>query len=159
MAKGVQIRRGRPQEAAQILVCLREAFAPYRSSYTTGAWQDTVLNAETLRARLDEMTVLVAVNGDEHVVGTIAYKIEHEGEAHLRGMAVHPGMHGLGVAQALLERVEAELRESGCKAISLDTTRPLQRAIRFYEQNGFYATGAVTPFFGMELIGYRKEIE
>ena len=42
--------------------------------------------------------------------------------------------------------------------MTLCTTRPLQRAIRFYEKNGFHATGEVSSFFGMDLLSYRKDI-
>ena len=151
-------RRATNGDAAQILQCLAEAFAPYREEYTDGAWNDTVLTSDTLQQRFQEMTVLVAVDEAGMVVGTVAYKLERDGETHLRGMAVRPGSHGLGVAQGLLDRVEADLRGMGCKVLTLDTTRPLQRAIRFYEKNGFRATGGVSEFYGMELFAYEKDM-
>jgi ribosomal protein S18 acetylase RimI-like enzyme len=42
--------------------------------------------------------------------------------------------------------------------VTLDTTRPLQRAIRFYERHGYRQTGRVSDFYGMELIEYAKEL-
>ena len=38
----------------------------------------------------------------------------------------------------------------------LDTTEPLQRAVRFYLRHGFRASGRVTDFFGMPLFEYLK---
>ena len=92
------------------------------------------------------------------MAGTIACAVVGYGEGHLRGMAVHPRWHGLGVAQQLLERAEEELKTQNCRYITLDTTEPLQRAIRFYERNGYRPTGKVDDFFGMPLYEYRKQL-
>jgi hypothetical protein len=40
--------------------------------------------------------------------------------------------------------------------VTLDTTAPLVRAIRFYERNGYARSGAVSNFYGMQLYEYRK---
>jgi len=42
--------------------------------------------------------------------------------------------------------------------VTLDTTRPLERAIRFYERCGYRATGVVRDFFGMPLFEYAKDL-
>lgn len=136
----------------------RKRFAPYRVGYTPDAFVDTVLTQETIIRRLVEMTVLVAVDQSGHVIGTIAYRVAAAGEGHLRGMAVNPEWHGLGVAQKLLENVESDLRRLHCKVVTLDTTVPLCRAIHFYEKNGFRPTGEVNSFFGMQLFAYREDI-
>jgi GNAT superfamily N-acetyltransferase len=73
-------------------------------------------------------------------------------------MAVRPERHGGGVAQDLLTRVESDLRALHSTALTLDTVKPLMRAARFYQANGFRATGAVQEFFGMQLFAYRKAI-
>jgi ribosomal protein S18 acetylase RimI-like enzyme len=158
MTKVVSIRKAASQDAEDILQCLSRAFAPYRNSYTPGAFMDTVLTPETLRKRFTEMTILVAVDFSGRVIGTIAYRAEQNGEGHLRGMAVLPEWHGSEAAKKLLEQSESDLLDLRCKTITLDTTTPLQRAIRFYEKNGFQATGEVTSFFSMELFSYRKKI-
>ena len=73
-------------------------------------------------------------------------------------MAVLPGRQGSGVAGALLAAAEDHLRRSGCTRVTLDTTEPLQRAIRFYNRHGYTATGGVTEFFGMRLHEYAKAL-
>jgi ribosomal protein S18 acetylase RimI-like enzyme len=102
------------------------------------------------------MTVWVAVSAQGNVVGTIGGAVVSSSEGHLRGMAVPPQWHGRGIAQRLLEAVEKHLLAKGCTRISLDTTEPLLRAMRFYEKNGFTRTGKITDFFGMPLIEYAK---
>jgi ribosomal-protein-alanine N-acetyltransferase len=80
------------------------------------------------------MSVVVATSTCGEVVGTVAYKVVESGEGHLRGMAVNPEWRGSGLSTALLETAEDELGKAGCKTITLDTTEPLNRAIRFYEK-------------------------
>jgi ribosomal protein S18 acetylase RimI-like enzyme len=152
------IRRTVAEDSEAILGCLREAFEPYRTSYTPSAFSDTVLSAETIDRRLAEMIVLVAVGDRDNVVGTISYAIIDGDEGHIRGMAVRPEWQGQGVAQRLLDAVESTLRRGACTRISLDTTEPLRRAIGFYERNGFARSGRVTDFFGMPLFEYVKSL-
>jgi RimJ/RimL family protein N-acetyltransferase len=47
---------------------------------------------------------------------------------------------------------------AGCGRVSLDATRPLGRAVRFYEAHSLRASGRVSDFFGMELIEYVKAL-
>jgi ribosomal protein S18 acetylase RimI-like enzyme len=152
-----QIRKATQADAEGILRCLEQAFALYRDSYTPLSFEDTVLTRETLAVRFTEMEILVAAENSGQVIGTIAYKVEGR-EGHVRGMAVLPEHQGSGVAEGLLSQVESELRDLHCSAITLDTTKPLRRAIRFYEKHGFRATGEIAPFFGMELLAYRKQL-
>lgn len=151
------VRKAASQDRDAILSCLAAAFGPYRSEYTPGAFADTVLKEETVQRRVSEMCVFVAVS-DGEVVGTIACTNVSSDEGHLRGMAVLPQRQGTGVALALLEAAEAELRRRGCKRVTLDTTEPLTRAIRFYEKNGYFASGRVSDFFGMPLYEYAKSL-
>jgi L-methionine (R)-S-oxide reductase len=152
------IRRATIDDSAGILECLASAFAPFREGYTPGGFLDTVLSPETVQQRLQDMNIFVAVRSDGCVIGTIGCKVEPAGEGHLRGMAVSPEWHGSRVAAELLARAEEVLRNAGCSVITLDTTQPLRRAVRFYEKHGFQATGRVGDFFGMPLFEYRKWI-
>ena len=137
-----------------ILACLAAAFAPYRERYTAEAYRDTVLTADTVAERLREMCVWVAVV-EETIAGTIGCRA-NGAEGHLRGMAVLPEWQGRGLAVALLQMAEGELRRSGCRRVTLDTTEPLERAARFYERHGYAASVRVADFFGMRLVEYGK---
>ncbi len=152
------IRKAKNEDCAGILECLSLAFAPYRSEYTPDAYLDTVLTSETLGKRLLRMSVFVAIDVSERVMGTIACQVLDCDEGYLRGMAVLPESRGLGVGQQLLDHAEAELGKAGCRTIILNTTEPLKRAVRFYEKNGFRPTGTIRDFFGMPLFQYRKSL-
>ena len=152
-----EIRRAQEADADAILQCLAVAFAPYRERYTPAAFADTVLDPSTLRARMQKMHILVAVS-DGQIVGTVAGSTDDRGEGHLRGMAVLPEFHGTGIASRLLLAIEERLQAQGCTKVSLDTTLPLQAAIKFYENHGYSRSGTVRDFFGMPLIEYVKSL-
>lgn len=149
-----RIRNAQPSDAAATSECLEAAFARHREQYTPNAYADTVLNADGVLRRLNEMCLFVAVSAGQ-VVGTIGCKVNGR-EGHLRGMAVLPDWQGTGVASALLRAAEVELEKRGSAVITLDTTEPLVRAIRFYQRHGYSASGRVANYFGMPLYEYRK---
>ncbi|HET6181229.1 MAG TPA: GNAT family N-acetyltransferase [Candidatus Sulfotelmatobacter sp.] len=162
----IKIRPAAPSDADAIAACLLEAFAPYRSTYTPGAFADTVPTSAQVQLRLQQMRVLVAIAAGK-IVGTISATIHGE-QGHLRGMAVLPGWQSkdgrskdgrsTGTAAALLAAIEAWLRSRGCTEVSLDTTEPLTRAIVFYQKHGYRRAGNVSDFFGMPLIEYIKRL-
>ncbi len=161
MSPEVRIRRAGPDDVDAVRACLAAAFEPYRAAYTSGAFLDTVPDQDGIRRRVSEMTVLVAEaieGGTARVVGTVAYQVAEPGLGHLRGMAALPEMQGRGVAERLLAAAEAEMAARGVTRVTLDTTRPLERAIRFYERLGYRPTGVVTDFHGMPLHEYAKAI-
>ena len=151
-----RIRRATSADAAAILDCLRLAFEPYRRCYTPEAVANTMLTPETLPERMSKMTVLVAASPCGEIAGTIAFAMVNAHEGHLRGMAVRPEWQGKGIAESLLGAAESELRSLSCHRITLDTTAPLERAMRFYTKRGYRRSGTRGNFFGMPLFEYEK---
>jgi ribosomal protein S18 acetylase RimI-like enzyme len=157
-ARTFQIRPATETDLPSVLGCLRESFEPYRADYTPAAFADTVPSEQALRERFRRMTILVAEDPSGAIVGTIACAPASVAEGHLRGMAVRGDWQGSGVAGALLDGALERLRSLGCQRATLDTTQPLERAVRFYEKNGFRRTGKVTDFFGMPLFEFAREL-
>jgi GNAT superfamily N-acetyltransferase len=152
----IVIRAAGRGDEEEILRCLAAAFEPYRAEYTPQAYADTVLDQASLKKRLQQMHVLVAVASEE-IVGTVAASLLN-GEGHLRGMAVRPEWRGSGLSALLLRTIETWVESQGCKRVTLDTVLPLQAAIRFYEKNGYRKSGRVSDLYGMPLVDYVKEI-
>jgi uncharacterized protein YndB with AHSA1/START domain/ribosomal protein S18 acetylase RimI-like enzyme len=155
----LRVRRAAVQDIDAVHSCLAAAFAPYQRRYTPQAFRDTVPDPDDLATRFRTMRVLVAEDDGDRIVGTLAHEVGASGQGHLRGMAVLPAALGSGAAPKLLETAERELAAAGCRRITLDTTEPLERAIRFYERHGYTATGRVSDFFGMRLLEYAKIIK
>ena len=154
----IVVRHARESDAAGILECLHAAFEPYRRDYTEAGFHDTVLDPDTVRARLAQMSVFVAAR-DGAIVGTIATHVVDEREGHIRGMAVAPSSQREGVGRRLLRRALDDLTAAGCERATLDTTEPLTRAARFYESAGFSTTGRGGDFFGMSLHEYATPLD
>ena len=151
------IRKAAEADLTGVSACLADAFEPFRVLYTPAGFTDTVLTVETARQRLQHMTILVADAGGP-IAGTIGYHAGANGEGHLRGMAVLRSAQGSGVAARLLAAAESALAAHGCTRVTLDTTRPLERAIVFYERHGYAPTGIIRDFHGMDLIEYGKTL-
>jgi ribosomal protein S18 acetylase RimI-like enzyme len=153
----VVIREAQIGEAEDISACLNSAFEPFRSQYTAEAFDDTVPSPAAIRERMVHMRIYVAINSGGEIVGTLACGTQGK-EGHLRGMAISPLWQGRGIAEQLLGAAENYLLAAGCERVTLDTTAPLERAIRFYRKNGFVPTGVVVDFFGMPLYEYVKPL-
>jgi len=152
----ITVRPAQRGDVQDVLSCLTQAFAPVQWQYTREAYRDTVLDADLLRQRMQNMHVLVAVSR-QGTVGTVAASLTGV-EGHLRGMAVLPEWQGSGLASKLLRSIEAWLSGHECRRITLDTTLPLTFAMKFYEKNGYRKSGRITDFFGMPLVEYEKEL-
>jgi len=155
--RSVTIRPATVHDAGHIRACLESAFEAFRAEYTVGAFEDTVPTELAIQARMAHMTVYAACSARGEIVGTISYNVDGD-QGHLRGMAVNPAWQGQGIADQLLGAAEGALIAAGCVRITLDTTAPLSRAIRFYEKHGFQPSGKVTDFFGMPLYEYVKPV-
>jgi GNAT superfamily N-acetyltransferase len=146
----IVIRHARSADREGILSCLTAAFEPYRHQYTPAAFVDTVLTRDSLSERMTKMSLFVAEDGGG-IIGTIAAAPVGRQEGHLRGMAVLPGKQRHGAGRRLLRRALDDLAARGCRRVTLDTTAPLESAVRFYESAGFSRTDRVQDFFGMPL--------
>jgi hypothetical protein len=153
------IRRATIDDSEGILECLASAFTAFRESYTPEGFLDTVLSAETVQQRLQDMDIFVAVRTDGTVIGTIACKVEHEGEGHLRGMAVSPECK----VRALLRNCSPVLRTSfGMRAAqqSHSTLRSHSGGLYGFTKNRVFSPQDESAiFFGMPLFEYRKYVE
>ncbi len=88
---------------------------------------------------------------DEKVVGSIALIDCGAGIGCIRKMFVHAGFRGKqkGVAQQLLNTLEAQAMQHRMASLYLGTVAKLEAAIRFYEKNGFVPVepNALPPVF------------
>lgn len=157
-APPIRIRKAEASDLPHVRDCLAIAFELYRADYTPAMFENTVPTLEGLHNRAADMIIWVACFPDGEVVGTIAAAVIGCNVGHLRGMAVRPGHHGAGVAAELLQAAESELRSLGCTTVTLDTTPPLHRAMKFYEKHGYRQSGTRHAKLGMELIEHRKDL-
>lgn len=145
----MEVRIANHEDADAISSLILEAFSPFRSDYTDGAFEYTTPSAEVVRGRIDEGPLWLA-EIDGKPVGTVSGLPEGE-RFYIRSMAIVPTAQRKGVGQKLLETLEKYASENGFRRLYLYTTYVLPGAKRLYEKNGFYVLRETPPdeWFGM----------
>lgn len=150
-------RAASPDDAEAIAALLRASFAEFESLYTPEAFAATTPEASTIRARLLEGPIWVAVDGIL-VIGSVSALATADG-VYLRSMAVQPASRGQGIAKRLIDRVEAFAIEQSRGRVYLSTTPFLAAAIRAYERAGFRRTDrGPNELFGTPLFSMEKDV-
>jgi putative acetyltransferase len=111
------------------------------------AYQDTLYPAEARYAT--DLTVLkqsnvvfvVVRNLDGIALGCGALLVSAD-SGELKRMYVRPDSRGQGMAQEILQKLEAAAIERGCANLFLETGPYQPAALAFYEKQGFTRTGA-----------------
>ncbi len=80
---------------------------------------------------------LLLAHLDGKPAGCVALRDLGDGRCEMKRMFVPETFRGRGVGRALAERIIAEGREAGYRAMRLDTSRRQNEAMRLYESCGF----------------------
>jgi len=81
--------------------------------------------------------VLLLARLDENALGCGALKVLGEGIGEIKRMWVAPDARGLGIAQRMLDALEAQARAMSLHTLRLDTNRTLLEARALYVRNGY----------------------
>ena len=142
MPGGIVVRPVRPEECTE---AGRQTRAGFAAIFGEGdvEYLDTVAD---VAGRCDRTTVLVAVDEDGLILGSITVELttkldpEQElapGEAHLRMLGVAPAAQGRGAGRALLEGAAELARAAGKSRLTLRTLPEMAASRRLYEAMGF----------------------
>ncbi|MBO6901950.1 MAG: GNAT family N-acetyltransferase [Rhizobiaceae bacterium] len=129
------------EDAAEVAALLagswRRTYAPLMGAERADA-EAAGFTAERLAADLERphAEAFVALADDDGISG-YAYAVVEKGVLWLDRLHVLPAQQGTGVAQALLQAVMTSF--VGEPSMSLEVIEGNDRAIRFYEKNGFVA--------------------
>ena len=82
---------------------------------------------------------LVAAEGDR-LTGTAALSLQ-DGYAEVKSMFVDPERRGAGIADALLQGVEAVARAEDVRLLRLETAHRLEAAVKLYSRHGYKECG------------------
>ena len=151
----VRVRLAEPDDCGTIASLIYEAFAPFESEYTPGAFEYTTPKADQIRPRFDEGPIWIA-ELDGEPVGTVS-GLPDGGRFYIRSMAIRPSVQRIGIGQTLLDALEADAREQGFEKLYLYTTHVLPGARRLYEKNGFYVLRETRPEDWFDMGGLEME--
>lgn len=111
------------------------------------AYQDTLYPAEA-RYALDlsslcqpHVVFAVARHVDGQAIGCGA-AVLYAGYGELKRMYVKPEARGVGVADRIIDRLEAEAQARGCPELKLETGPYQPQALAFYARHGYARCGA-----------------
>ncbi|WP_394939577.1 GNAT family N-acetyltransferase [Psychromicrobium sp. YIM B11713] len=107
----------------------------------------TVLVAEEDGALLGYSVTVAAPSQDSEVVAALSLTPAVE----LSKFFVHPERFGAGIAAGLMKTTLQEAAGSGAQGIWLGVSSVNERAIRFYQKNGFSRVGMKSFLFGTVL--------
>ena len=153
----MEIRRATPADAETIANLIYEAFSPFESDYTPGAFEYTTPKADAIGSRFKEGPIWIA-DIDGEPVGTVSGMLDGD-RFYIRSMAIKPSVQRGGIGQRLLETLEAYAREKGFEKLYLYTTFVLPGAKRLYEKNGFYVLRETPPEEWHDMGGLEMEKE
>jgi ribosomal protein S18 acetylase RimI-like enzyme len=121
------------------------------------------------RARARDALLLVAVDAEERLVGSVTYvepgqrfaEVCGPDEAEFRMLGVDPSAQRRGVGQALVQACIDRARQDGRTALVMCTEIRMQTAQRMYEQIGFRRIPERDwlPNETITLLAYRLELE
>jgi len=89
--------------------------------------------------------ILFALDGDGHVVGTVALKREGEGVYELTKMAVDPACRGQGIGRQLMLALLSAFQQLEGRELFLESSSKLAAALHLYESVGFEHRPAPRP--------------
>ncbi len=165
------MRRATGADLAALAENVTVGFATYLE-WAPAGWEPPAVDAaslERLAARLERPDVwcLLALVGGQPAghVAISPVTTEDPGplapsEIFLWQLFVRPPWHGSGIATALLRRATAQAARRGFAGMRLWTPRGAARARRFYEREGWTATGrahAVSPS-GLPTVEYERRL-
>jgi ribosomal protein S18 acetylase RimI-like enzyme len=139
----VTLRLATPDDSETIADLIHEAFGPFESEYTPGAFEYTTPKANEIRLRFAQGPIWIAEISGE-AVGTVSGMADN-GRFYIRSMAIKPTAQRNGVGQKLLDSLEGYARDAGFEKLYLYTTFVLPGAQRLYEKNGFYVLRETPP--------------
>jgi GNAT superfamily N-acetyltransferase len=122
------------------------ALADAPGAFGSAPEQEEALPEDAWRAMTRTAAIFVATANGTGIGVVAGLPRESAGERGLGAMWVTPSWRGRGVAAALAGAVIAWARSEGCARIGLWVSADSPRARRFYQRQGFRATGQARPF-------------
>jgi GNAT superfamily N-acetyltransferase len=159
------LRRAGVADAVAISETLAIGFDGYREFAAYG-WQPPIVQGPPelarMRARLESSSTWAMIAEQDGLIAGHAGFFPQpgvQGSAHLWALFIRPPWWGTGLARELLDRAIEGAIAQGYERMRFYTPRDHTRARRFYEREGFGATGweGLEEPLGLVLVEYARE--
>lgn len=157
-SKNLTFRKAKTSDINHIHEILYKSFQPYQKFYTDQAFAATVISPEEIKNRIIKSVydVFVALFNSQ-IVGTVSLSIKNQGILYIRSMVVDPDFQRKGIGRFILENIISFAKKRKIKKFVLESSKPLNNALNFYEKHGFKKTGYTRDFYGIEIFEMIKE--
>lgn len=165
MGMGIRVRKADPGEIEAVGAVTVAAYAAAEVIPEGSGYEEKLRDAQ---ARSDGAELLVAVNGDGAVLGTVTVvhpgtifaEISQPGELEFRMLAVDPAQRGRGIGEVLLRAVLERGRDLGVSRVVMCSAKNMTAAHRLYERHGFTRLPSrdFSPVPGVWLQGFVREL-
>lgn len=156
------IRAARPDEAERLGRIGFDAWAEGEHGALDAGRAD---RDKLLREFLDfcaarQATMVVADEGGQ----AVGWGAREDGDGYVSDLWVAPASQGRGIGGRLLATMELAIAKAGYEAVTLETRAGAERAIRFYERNGYrivWRREKPTPALGypIDKVGLEKPLQ
>lgn len=151
-------RKAKINDTDKIYNTLINSFVSYKKYFTKKGYNSTILSHKEIQERIKKNIFKVyVVTIDNKIVGTTSI-IQQNDRYYIRSMAVEPDYQNKGIGLFIFENIFNIAKNENIKKISLDSFKPLKKAVRFYKKHGFKKTGIKKDLFGNEIFEMVKEL-
>ena len=134
-----EIRDIQPQDNAQLAAVIRQILTEFGANRPGFAWSDPELdNLSAAYTSQGAVYYVVIVQGAiVGGAGIAAFPCEKPDLCELQKMYLLPESRGLGIGQALIDKLLQAAARLGYRGCYLETFHTMEGAIRLYEKSGF----------------------
>lgn len=135
MSDTLVLRSASPVDAGAIAATIAAAFEQYRGKLVpeSGAFGET---ADAIAAELAKGSGVIVAERNGEMLGCVVIQ-ELEGDLYFGRLAVLPAARGLGLAQRLIDAVEAEAKRRGLPGVRLGVRVVLTDNQRLFQSLGY----------------------
>jgi ribosomal protein S18 acetylase RimI-like enzyme len=160
-----EIRAARPHELTAVGEVTSAAYADDGLGYLESDYANVLRDAAS---RAEQAELLVAVDTEQQVLGTVTYcppgsayrELAGAGEGEFRMLGVLPSARRRGIAHALVQHCFARSRDLGDHRMVISSDREMHAAHRLYARFGFVRAPERdwSPAPGVDLIAFSVDL-
>ena len=133
----IQIRDVQSSDVPKVVALVTEVLAEFGLRFGVGSTTDVEVTTLPDSYLKRGGGFWVATESSGRIVGTCGvFPVDHE-TYELRKMYIYSASRGFGIAQLFMDACVSFVRERNGRQLVLDTIHEMDRAIAFYEKNGF----------------------
>lgn len=105
------------------------------------------------------VATLASADGEDEVIGTIAFEHKDAGDGELRRLSVKSAYRRFGIGRVLVRYVEQWAKAHGFASVSLTTGTIMHEAVHFYKKIGYAVVKVEKTPSHYEIVYFTKQLQ